>query len=152
MAIELNPNDIEIKLILTELYLKINNLDGADLLNKQSLKMHPENSKFIVQAIKISYRLRDYKDVISKSDLFHSKAGNNLLVQKLKGIAQYHLKNYEECTALLSAVIYVEKDSEVLHYYLGLSYQEIGEKEEAVKNLQKAIELGITENIGNYYT
>ena len=53
---------------------------------------------------------------------------------------------------MLSNVIEVEKDSEVLHYYLGLSYQEMGENQEAVKYLQKAIELGITENIENYYT
>ncbi len=152
MAIELNPNDIESKLILTELYLKINNMRRADPLNKQSLKMHPENSKFIMQAIKISYRLRDYQDVVEKSKLFYSKGGSKLEVQKLEGIAQYHLKSYKECIELLSNVIEVEKDSEVLHYYLGLSYQEMGENQEAVKYLQKAIELGITENIENYYT
>lgn len=74
------------------------------------------------------------------------------MVQKLEGIAQFHLNEFKKCIQRLSNVIKVDEDSEVLHYYVGLSYQEIGNNEEAANYLGKAIELGISENIGNYYT
>lgn len=151
-AIELNPQDIESKIILTERYLKMNNLGGADILNKSSLAMHPENEKLIMQAIKIAARLRDYQDVVSKCDLYTNIAGQNLVVQKMKGIAQFHLEEYEQCIELLKEVVEVDKNSEVLHYYIGLAYQEVGNIKEAAKYFESAIDLGITENIGNYYT
>ena len=151
-AIELNPNDVESKIALIEISLKINNVGRADVLNRSCLEQHPENKKFVMQAINIAYRLRDYKDVVSKCNLYYNIADSNLVVQKLEGIAQFHLNEFEKCIQRLSNVIKVDEDSEVLHYYVGLSYQEIGNNEEAANYLGKAIELGISENIGNYYT
>lgn len=151
-AIELNPNDIESKLILVELYLKMNNLGGADPLVRKCLELHPEEEKFVSQAINIAYRLRDYQDVVEKCKLYYSIADSSLTVQKMEGIASFQLNEFQKTIDLLSAVIEVDQDSEVLHYFLGLANQELGNMEEAALYLQKAIELGITENIGKYYT
>lgn len=151
-AIELNPKDIESRLVLSQIYLDKNMVGLADIFIQECVEEYPENKNFIMQAIKVAYRLKDYEDVIAKSRLFYSIADSNLLVQKLEGIAHFQINEYQEAIHLLENVMTVEKKNEVLSYYLGMAHQEIGDNTNAIKYLENAIDFGITENINSYYT
>lgn len=150
-VIYLNPKDIESRLALNELLLKSNNAAGADEAIQECLKEFPQNKKFLMQAIKLSYSFRDFKDLSTKSEHYYSLFDSNLVVQKLHGIAQYRLTNYEKAIRLLENVDDVDQESELVPYYLGLCHRELEENEKATIYLEKAINLGISENIEHYY-
>ncbi|MBL4709039.1 MAG: tetratricopeptide repeat protein [Flavobacteriales bacterium] len=151
-AIQLNPKDEESKALLVECYLEGGHIGNAEKLVQSYLKEHPKNRNFIMQAIKIAYRLKDYEDVASKCELFYTTGDSGLVVQKLHGIADYHLKEYATAIQFIETVIKVDTKSEILHYYLGLCYQDSGQTKKAAEFLEKAIDLGISNNIDNYYT
>lgn len=151
-AIQLNPRDVESKVLLVEYYLENGYINNAEQLIQSYLKEHPVNRNFMMQAIKIAYRLKDYEDVVEKCELFYSTGDSSLVVQKLHGIASYHLKDYETAIQFMKTVVEVDSKSEILHYYLGLCYQDANQPKVAATFLEKAIDLGISNNIDTYYT
>jgi len=147
-----NPEDLEAIDKMALLYNKLDQPALADSLLKKGLQIAPE-AKFLKRSrIKTLYRLRKYQALVDLADELFMQGDSNLVVQKIAGIANYHEKNYPKCLLLLGKVAEVETGSELVHFYMGLAYRDSGDNEEAGTYLEKAIELSVSKNIGNYYT
>lgn len=122
-----------------KLYIKLNEIaPDANFLKNSRLK--------------VFYRLRNYEEPIKGSKELFAQDDSGLVIQKVAGIANYHQEEYQKSIKLLTKVGEVESESDYLHYYLGLAFRDSGDKEKAAEDLEKAIELGVTKNLGNYYT
>jgi tetratricopeptide (TPR) repeat protein len=151
-ALELNPSDQESTLQLSSLLLQLDlNTEAKELVQKQ-LQQYPENKALLVQHLKASYRLKDYQAVISSSEQLFQRSDSALLIQKLAGIARFHEKDFKGAIALLENVAEKENKADILYYYMGLAYREVGDMEKSTQQLNKAIDAGISENLGTYYT
>jgi tetratricopeptide (TPR) repeat protein len=151
-VLERSPQDLEAINKMALLYNKLDQAEQADSLLKVGLSIAP-NANFLKQSLlKVLYRERAYEDAVKISEELFAAGDSGLVIQKIAGIANYHQEDFQKCITLLSNVAEVESESDYLHYYLGLAYRDSGDKETAVEYLEKAIELGVTKNLGNYYT
>ncbi len=151
-VLERSPNDLEAINKMALLYNKLDQAELADSLLKEGLKLSPESRFLKSSRLKVLYRQRKYAEAVKISEELFAQADSNLVHQKVAGISNYHIENYQKTIDLLSNVIEVETESDLLHYYIGLAYRDSGDKEKAAEYLEKAIELGVTKNLGNYYT
>lgn len=149
-AYTLNNDDIESRLLQNEYLLK-SNLASADLTIRESIALFPTNRLFLMQGIKVAYRLKDYNDVLNKCDLFYSIHDSNLVVQQIHGMSCYQLKKYAKADSLLNNVVREEINSEIVHYYLGLINSEMEKYAKAAEYIETAVRLATSENLGVYY-
>lgn len=149
-AYTLNHEDIESRMLRNEILLK-RNLGAADEAIQESIALFPGNKYFLMQGIKVAFRLKDYQDVLKKSDLFYQMHDSNLVVQRIHGMSCYRLKLYTKADSLLTCVLKIDTDSEIVHYYLGLTNSEMGIYKKAAEYIETAIELGTSKKMNLYY-
>lgn len=151
-ALDRQAEDLE---VIDELATLLSNMGfpkAADSLLLEGLSIAPK-AKFLKKSrLKVLYKLKDYKEIVSISEKLFQEGDSSLMIQKVAGIANYHQENYQTSIELLLTVVEVESKSDFLHYYLGLAYREAGNTRDATKMLEKAIDFGVTDNLGNYYT
>lgn len=151
-AYELQANDLEIIDEFARLLMKVEQYEIADSLLLIGLDQNPSALYLKRQRLMALYKLKRNEELVNVADELFAKGDSSLLSQKLAGISNYHEKNYTKSIALLSNVVEVEKESDLLFYYLGLSYRESGEPVKAAEFLEKSIDLSISNNLPNYYT
>lgn len=67
-------------------------------------------------------------------------------------ISKYKAKNYAQCLQELQSYVKKDPSNPLAHYYLGMAYAQIGNKDEAVKSYEKAIELSPNDPVATYAT
>ncbi|HMG90976.1 MAG TPA: tetratricopeptide repeat protein [Chryseolinea sp.] len=149
-ALELNPTDIESNALLAEILINGEQPEVADMVLTKALKLtsSPQLSLLLAKAQLAENR---YGDAI--------KTTSQLLVQgdtlpahaRIMGIANFALDEYEEAINWMNFLLNADTRAEWIYYYIGLSYQNINQPDSAIVYLNKAIDEGISENIGDYY-
>jgi len=86
------------------------------------------------------------------STLWEAGGDSSSLLLKLYGISQCHQQNYELAIKALEQVIAKNQTTEVVHYYLGLAYRNLGKLDKSVVHFDEAISTSTSENLGAYYT
>lgn len=152
-AIEINPKDEESKIDLIKSYQEANMMKKANDLCDSLLAIHADNYRFHYESAKLSYSLKNYEKTIKALESSTAlKGDSNLIEIKLLAVSFFHLKRYEKAIPLLEDVINNTDKNEVMFYYLGLCYKNVGQLDLAEENLDKAIDEGTSENLGSYYT
>jgi|GEM_PF-1955403 len=149
---ELDQNDVETVYEYTGLLIKLESYKNADSILQKAILSYPRSIPLKRQRLVTLYRLKKYDLVVDLSEELFSLNDSNLLNQKIAGLANYHSKEYNRSIALLENVIEVDKESDFLHYYLGLAYRESGDAEKASYYLERSIDLAVSDNLPNYYT
>lgn len=151
-ALKLQPSDLEAIDEQAHLLGKVEQYEMADSLLKAGLFIAP-GAQFLKRSrLNVLYRQRKYDEVVQLSEQLFEAGDSNLVAQKIAGISNYHVKEYERSIVLLNKVIQYESKSDLLYYFLGLNYREMGNPQKASEYLEKSIELGVSDNLPNYYT
>lgn len=102
---------------------------------------------------------KDYEKALAILKPLVSKQENNAVLYRLIGYSQYELGNYDEGLANMDKFFSKAKETKILptdYEYLGKIYSKKENKEEAIKNYEKALELDPEKydlyiEIGNIY-
>ena len=151
-ALKLNPKDLESIVSLTRLYFSLELFQDALEVANKGLELQANNSKLLAYKMKVLYQLEDFNTVLTVSDRYF-ELGNDttLLLAKVIGISQYHEKEFVESISTLEKV-YNAQEPEIVAYFIGIAYREIGNHSQSISYLNKAIDKGVSNNISTYYT
>lgn len=152
-ALQLNPQEITILIRLAKIYENLNLPDQAGSLIAKGLVLDPTNPRLLFLKAKVDYTRKNYKGVVeSIQDLLQYQSDTTAGMMQMLGIAHYHLQNFEKSIVLLEQLVQMGKETEFVHYYLGLAFRSAGEPEKSAYHFEEAVRNGISENISTYYT
>ncbi len=150
-ANKLNPNDQSALLSLCKLYVSLDQLEIADTLLDRALWKQPGNLLLLYSSAEINYRLRVFEQVLPPMFKALEMGDTNLAYLPL---LPFSLSQLDSCEAALPWFEYIlerKNPTEQMHYFMGFCYQKQGEFTLSLEHFNKAIEQGISPNIGTYY-
>ncbi|WP_184542828.1 tetratricopeptide repeat protein [Mucilaginibacter sp. FT3.2] len=150
-ANKLNPADADVASDLSDMYVNLKQTDQAEKVLDGAISQDPENIVLLQSLLKLSYAEKNYE--VAKNTclkLIAAGAENGLVLTRLES-AYYNLKQYE-CSIDAFKRIPEISQSETSYYIAALTYKELKDQSQAIENLGKAIEAGISPNISDYYT
>lgn len=150
-ANKLNAYDADVASDLSDIYVNLKQNDLAEIVLNGAISQDPENIVLLQSLLRLSYAEKKYEVVKTTClKLIDAGADNGLVLTKLES-AYYNLKQYE-CSIDAFKRIPEISQSETSYYIGALAYKELKDQPQAIENLGKAIEAGISPNISDYYT
>lgn len=150
-AVQLNPRDIESQILFGNLLLEIEQYELADSV-LQNASFSNRSPQLRLLSAKAKLGLEKYEDVISITESLLEKGDTIPVYARLLGVSYFQLSNYKKVIPFMQFLLNQRMEADWIYYYLGVSYQQVGATDSAIVYLNKAIDKGISENIGNYYT
>jgi tetratricopeptide (TPR) repeat protein len=150
-AHSLNRNDIGVIKTLTEYYLSNNQEEEAENLLEYGLQQDPENIGLIQLAAKKDYKLGNYADASLKLYGLTRKVDLDPYYNKMLGYSFLQIDSIDKAIFHLEKALTKDKKPESVHYYLGNAYQKKKDLIYAKHHYEKAIDAGISDNLGIYY-
>lgn len=152
-SLHLNPQDITVFVNLGKIHENLDLLDQADSLIAQGLVLDSANLRLLSSKAKVNYKCKNYKGVVeSVQHLLKDQPDTTVRMMQILGIAHFHLQNLDKSIALLDQVIQIGRETEFIHYYLGLALRSAGELDKSAYHFEETVRNGISENIAIYYT
>lgn len=151
-AVALNEQDAESMAEMAELWLKMGQSARSSSLLMQALALDSTNLRLWRLQAKVAYRQKQYGAVVTAMAYPLAAGDTSHYYLQLLGVSHFHLNQYEDAIRWLSFLQQEGVDTEVLNYYLGLSYRNTGAHSKAITHLEKAVKKGMSENLGHYYT
>ncbi len=152
-GLELDPNDLEIIMALLPIYLELKLFDEAGALLSQGKCLDSNSVRLCAYAARLAYVKKDYNGVVREvGHCFSLGADSSSSLRKMLGIALFFTSDYGRSLNVFQSMIRSGTESEMVHYYMGMNYRELGELQKAARHFEKAIELAVSGNISNYYT
>ena len=149
----INSSDVETLLSLAKIYEEINLYEKAYDYMYQAEKLDSSNLRLLKQMARVSYKNKDYELVLKRVKSYLAFAKDTSYYQlKLLGIAYFQTENFTKAVETLEKVIAEGYETEVVYYYLGLSYKNLNDFERSEACFEYAIDKGVSKNISNYYT
>lgn len=147
----LNKLDIETIHQLGAIYLALEQLDYAEQMIQKGLNTDPNNIKLLQTKARIHHKRKEHPEVVAAIEKTMAQGDTSDYYQMMLGVSYLHLDSIDISIYHLERILAREKDTEHTHHYLGLAYRTKGDLEKAETHFQRAIELGISEQIGDYY-
>jgi tetratricopeptide (TPR) repeat protein len=149
-AIALNPTDIESNALLAEILLEGGQPEMADkLLTKAlSLTSSPQLSLLLARA---QLAEKKYREAIQTTSQLILEGDTVPAHARILGMGNFRLEKYEEAIRWFNVLLKGNTKGESIYYYIGVSYQNLSKPDSAIIYLNKAVEEGISDHIGNYY-
>ncbi len=150
-TVDLNPRDLEAYTSLANLLLDSEAFGMADtiLMNAQKTIQHPQLKLLLAKA---QLGEKKYKSVINNVNELLLHTDTTVTCARLLGISYFQLDKHDETISCMKYLIGSGAESDWIYYYIGASYQQLNNPDSAIVYLNKAIEAGISNNIGTYYT
>ena len=102
---------------------------------------------------KSSYKQRKYIDALSSANkIIELQEDTSIYLKKMMGISYFHTGDYGNSIKTLNSVLKQNQASEIIYYYLALTYKANGNLEKSTQLFEKAIGEGISVNLATYYT
>ncbi|MFA8451559.1 MAG: tetratricopeptide repeat protein [Bacteroidales bacterium] len=150
-TIELNPNDIDSRITLTNIYIEEENTDAADTVIAPALIQNISNKKLLLKAIQLRYKEEKYLEALSFARSAIVLDPRNYIIHNYLGLINYQTKCYEQCIYWLNKLIERKKENESTYFHLGSAYLELKQYDKAIENLEKAIDKDISNITTNSY-
>ena len=147
----LNKVDIEVIHQLGAIYLALEELDYADQMIQKGLHTDPNNIKLLQTKARIHHKRKEHPEVVAAIEKTMVQGDTIDYYQMMMGVSYIHLDSVDTAIYHLERILAREKDTEHTHHYLGLAYRTKGELEKAETHFQRAIEKGISEQVGEYH-
>jgi tetratricopeptide (TPR) repeat protein len=151
----INPYDTETASELSDFYTQKKQFDEAFKVLNKAAENDPEDISLLLSMARLTYTEKKWLQTVTVCNKLlqisttSGEAPNGEILNKL-GIAYYNLKNYA-CGAETFADITGVQQNEYTYYYAALCYKGLKDNPQAINSLNKAIFLGISPNISNYY-
>jgi tetratricopeptide (TPR) repeat protein len=95
---------------------------------------------------------QQYKQAIATIGKLIVKRDTLPTYARLLGISYFQLNEYKKVIQCMNYLLNADQKHDWIYYYLGVSYRELNDLPRSIEYMNKAIDEGITENIGAYYT
>ncbi|MEO7987929.1 MAG: tetratricopeptide repeat protein [Chryseolinea sp.] len=150
-TVEMNPHDLEAYSSLANLLFDIEAYDMADSILMNALKTirHPQLKLLLAKA---QLGEKKYKSVINNVNELLLYSDTTVTSARLLGISYFQLDKHDEAISCMKYLVGSGAEADWIYYYIGASYQQLNNPDSAIAYLNKAIEAGISNNIGTYYT
>lgn len=151
-AVELNPRDIEAYTSLVNLLLEAEEFSTADSILTKALTdvSHPQLKLLLARA---QFGEEKYQSVIDNiNGMLAPSRDTTATMARLLGISYFQLHRYNEVIQCMNVLVDAGVQTEWMYYYMGASYDQLKAYDKAIVYVQKAIEMGISDNIETYYT
>jgi tetratricopeptide (TPR) repeat protein len=149
-AIALNPTDVESNALLAEILLDGGQPEIADDLLTKALARtsSPQLSLLLAKA---QLAQKKYNEAIQTTSQLLMQGDTLPAHARIMGIGNFRLEKYEEAIRWMNVLLKDNAKGESIYYYIGVSYQNLSKPDSAIIYLNKAVEEGISDHIGNYY-
>ncbi|MEN8138767.1 MAG: hypothetical protein ABFR62_10080 [Bacteroidota bacterium] len=152
---ELDSTDITTTINIAKLFLQKEHSGSSAHWASKGLALEPNNVELLYIMSKAKYMQKDYPKATLYLDNLLSLGDTAKKYIILKGKlsfeqAKYNSEKYIDVIRWFSKVADPMNETEVIHYYLGISYHELGEEKKSIKHLSRAIELGISSYVPIY--
>lgn len=151
-ALSLNPRDVESYAALGNLLLESEQYPLLDSIVGRAVDTDSTESVFLLLKGKSELAQHQYKNVIATGNIFLRWNQPQPALVRLLGIAYFQMDEYSKAIECMNYLLMSNVKSEWVYYYLGVSYRELGNIPKSIEMMTKAIDEGITENIGTYYS
>ena len=156
-ALQYNPDDLESMIALSAIYVEVLE-DHPEMKEKyldvlhRGFRLDSLNRSLLEIKAKHDFKAKNYRETVNTLDLIFQHHADTLhYYAGLAGICHMHLGNLEKAEEWFHYIIDKNEDTELTHYYLGLTYDKMEAHGKAVNHFKTAIAKGISENMFNYY-
>jgi len=149
-ANQLNPAEPDVASDLSDAYVILKQFSLAQTILAEAIAQDPENTVLLLSQLKLVYSQNKWEDA-KNTCIKLVELGNHggFVLTKLE-IAYYNLKDYW-CSVETMAEINELELTETNFYIAALAFKELKDQPNAIEYLIKAIDAGISPNIGDYY-
>ena len=149
-AVELNPGDIEAYTVLGEMLLDVEEYRMADSLLSIALETN-SSPQLVFLLAKAQMGEHKYKDAIKTTEQLMVAGDTIPGYARVLGISYFRLDEFEEALSWLKYMLENDYKADWVYFYAGICYQRMDNLDLAIVYLNKAVEEGISKNIGDYY-
>lgn len=150
-ALHLNPLDIETIAEVAKIYLQSDDLDSADQMLLKGERIDPTNLTIRYLQTNTAYKRDSFERVtyIMEPILANGDTVNHY--EKLLAMSYMELDRFEDARIHLLRLTKHEKPNELTYYRLAQTYDQMDSTAQAIVAYERAIDIGISNNVGAYY-
>ena len=150
-AVKLNTRDMEAYGHLAQILIEVEQYAFVDSLLTEVLSS-VENNNLRLQLARAKLGQEEYDAVIRNVEQILETKDTTVTYARLMGISYFQLDQFEKVIPWMQFLLEAGAKADWIYYYLGVSYQQQGDPENAIGYLNLAIEESISDHIGTYYT
>jgi tetratricopeptide (TPR) repeat protein len=151
-TLSLNPNDLETYSLLGNILLDTEEYTRLDSLLTRGLQLDSLQSPLLLLKAKSQMGQQHYRGAIATVGKLISRNDTLPAYARLLGISYFQLDQYKKVIQCMNYLLNADQKNDWIYYYLGVSYRELNDLPRSIDYMNKAIDEGITENIGTYYS
>ncbi|NQX81398.1 MAG: hypothetical protein HRT66_05315 [Flavobacteriaceae bacterium] len=149
---ELNPNNIETIICLIKIYQELKLFSKVEEFIKEGISLDSTNVKLIVCEVKSAYRKRKYIEVVDRVNyLSEYKSDISSYMLKLLAFSYFYIEKYEKAISVFNELLKTQKESEIIHNYIGMAYDKVNEPDKSILHFKKAIKSSVSSKLSKYY-
>lgn len=149
-ANKINPADPDVASDLCETLVNFKRFSQAEDVLGKAMAIDPENIELLMSMLTLEASQNKYLETKNTAIKLIMLGNHSGFVLTRLGAAYYHLKEYECCAAAMADISGMEQ-SETSCYIAGLAYEELKDYPMAIENFTKAINIGVSPDVANYY-
>lgn len=150
-TVRLNPRDVEAYGKFADLLIDAEQYHFADSMLTAVLSTMESNQLRLLLA-RANLAEENHEAVVSNVERVLAAGDTTVTCARLLGISYFHLERYGKVIPFMEFLLSKGLKADWIYYFLGASYQQVNEPLKAIEFLSLAIEEGISDNIGTYYT
>ena len=150
-SLKINSNDPSSLSGLARISIDAGAFDQADSLLSKALSADSTNFAIRLLYSKSAYLQENYAlvdELLNQDVLLEKKSTQGL---QYLGLSRYYLGEYMGSMKVLTALINLDSELHYPHYYIGLCYLALGEKEYAEVQFRQAVNKSLSPNLPIYY-
>jgi tetratricopeptide (TPR) repeat protein len=148
----LNPNDLETYSLLGNILLDKEEYGKLDSLLAKGLAQDSLQSPLLLLKAKSEMGQQQYRQAVATVGKLIAQKDTLPSYARLLGISYFQLDQYKKVIQCMNYLLNADQKNDWIYYYLGVSYRELNDLPQSIEYMNKAIDEGITENIGTYYS
>ncbi len=150
-TVRLNPRDMEAYAQFADLLIDVEQYHFVDSMLTSVLST-TENRQLRLLLARTNLAEENHEGVVSNVERVLASGDTTVTCARLLGISYFHLEQYGKVIPCMEFLLANGLKSDWIYYFLGASYHQVHEPLKAIEFLNLAIEEGISDNIGTYYT
>ncbi len=127
-AIDLNPNNDSLMVLMGDFYFRIDMLDKAQLLYDKAISTNPNNTDAHLALGEIYAKQEKWDEAIEKFNVGMEQQPENSAIPMNIAIIYYNNKKYEEAIPYIKSTLELNTENEDMHELLSLSYLQSAQK------------------------
>lgn len=151
-ANRINPQDGNVAFDLATTYSSFHLENQAEKVIDVALKADSANLLLLRGKAQVCYTQKKYPETIAVCKNLIANYDRSSQVINYKGISEFNTQQYNDCIKTFRMLDSAGIHTETSYYYLGLSYKSVKDNNKAIYYLKKAIDEGISPNVGTYYS